>query len=325
MVTINPSAFGPSAQRPTDFPPTWAAYNRAQVSEKDRFMELLADLCASVPQPEYQRGRPRLSIADMLFAATFKVYSGFSSRRFTGDLGIAHERGHIDKVPHFNSVSNYLSDPTLTPIIKGLIEASAMPMRNIETTFAADASGFSTSQFDRWVNRYSGKDMISRKWWKVHAMVGVQTNIVTAIEITPKDVNDYRMFTTLFDSTVERFQMNEVLADKGYFGESNLAHAAGQGVTPFIPFKKNTNGKGSPVWQQLYAYFMFHRDEFLAHYHKRSNVETTFSMVKMKFGPAVRAKSDSGQVNEILLKFLAHNVCQLIQAMERFGVNIAFR
>ena len=34
---------------------------------------------------------------------------------------------------------------------------------------------------------------------------------------------------------------------------------------------------------------MFHlynpnRDEFLSHYHKRSNVETTFSMIKAKFG-----------------------------------------
>ncbi len=31
------------------------------------------------------------------------------------------------------------------------------------------------------------------------------------------------------------------------------------------------------MWGQMYHYFMFRREEFLAHYHKRSNVESTFS------------------------------------------------
>jgi len=35
---------------------------------------------------------------------------------------------------------------------------------------------------------------------------------------------------------------------------------------------------------------MFHRETFLQHYHKRSNAETTFSMIKAKFGEVVRAK-----------------------------------
>jgi len=42
---------------------------------------------------------------------------------------------------------------------------------------------------------------------------------------------------------------------------------------------------------------MYNREEFLAHYHKRSNVETAFSMIKAKFGDAVRSKSDIGQLN----------------------------
>ena len=43
----------------------------------------------------------------------------------------------------------------------------------------------------------------------------------------------------------------------------------------------------------------------MAHYHQRSNVESTFSMVKRKFGASVRAKTPAAQLNEVLLKALS--------------------
>ncbi len=46
-----------------------------------------------------------------------KVYSRFSSRRFTSDLREANVRGLIGRVPHFNSVTGYLANPELTPIL----------------------------------------------------------------------------------------------------------------------------------------------------------------------------------------------------------------
>ena len=38
----------------------------------------------------------------------------------------------------------------------------------------------------------------------------------------------------------------------------------------------------------------------MAHYHKRSNVESTFSMMKRKFGDALRSKTDVAMVDEKL-------------------------
>ena len=94
---------------------TWTNYNAAQSEEKHRFVELLADLCSTVPQPVQQgKGRPRLPLSDMVFASVYKVYVGFSSRRFTSDLREAYTAGLIDSTPHFNSVSNYLSILELT-------------------------------------------------------------------------------------------------------------------------------------------------------------------------------------------------------------------
>ncbi len=63
---------------------------------------------------------------------------------------------------------------------------------------------------------------------------------------------------------------------------------------------------------------------FGPHYHKRSSVESAFSMIKAKFGSAVRSKSDQGQVNEVLAKVLWHNICALIQAMHELGIEPGF-
>jgi len=58
-------------------------------------------------------------------------------------------------------------------------------------------------------------------------------------------------------------------------------------------------------------------------YHRRSNVETTFSMIKGKFGGRLRSKSATGQINEVLCKVLC-NVCCLIQSIYEVGVEPSF-
>jgi hypothetical protein len=74
----------------------------------------------------------------------------------------------------------------------------------------------------------------------------------------------------------------------------------------------------------MYYYFMHNREEFLAHYHKRSNVETAFSMIKAKFGDAVQSKSHIGQLNEVPCKVLCHNLCVIIQAIHESGIDPTF-
>ena len=91
----------------------WPAYNAAQTSEKKTFQSLLADLCQGVEEPTQEKGRPRASLRDMVFAMAFKVYSTVSARRFQCDLDDACERGHIEKTPHYNTVLKYfeLAEP----------------------------------------------------------------------------------------------------------------------------------------------------------------------------------------------------------------------
>lgn len=74
----------------------------------------------------------------------------------------------------------------------------------------------------------------------------------------------------------------------------------------------------------MFKHFKNNQEEFLRHYHKRSNAETGFYMIKTKFGEFVRSKNDIAQENEILVKVLCHNLCVLIQEMFLQNVDINF-
>jgi transposase len=72
------------------------------------------------------------------------------------------------------------------------------------------------------------------------------------------------------------------------------------------------------------VHFQFKKDEFLQHYHKRSNVESTFSMMKRKFGDGLRSKTDTAMVNQTLCKVLCHNLVVLIHEMYELGIDPVF-
>ena len=64
------------------------------------------------------------------------------------------------------------------------------------------------------------------------------------------------------------------------------------------------------MWTKMYRLFMYQREAFMDHYHKRSNLETAYSiMIKGEFGSGLRSKSNVGQINEALCKVLRHSIC----------------
>lgn len=89
----------------------WKAYNTAQTHEKSELQALLYELCRNVSEPEKRkgRGRPQLSLSDMIFSSTYKVYSTVSGRRFSTDLREAKQRGYLARLPHYNSPSRALT------------------------------------------------------------------------------------------------------------------------------------------------------------------------------------------------------------------------
>ena len=308
----------------------WVNYNNSQFHEQEHFVELLRDLCNGIPQPEQTFGRPRLPLSDVVFGLVYRTYSTMSGRRFMTDLKEAQTKELVTKPASFTSSFRYLENTNLTPLLKVLIEQSANPLKSIETDFAVDSSGFATTTYNRWFDHKWGKVRSEAKWIKAHLMCGVKTHVVTSVEVTPTETADSPQLPQLVNVTAKTFDINEVSADKAYSSRKNLHAVEAVNGTAYIPFKNRTNGIGSKgdgfdgLWNRMWHYYNFNKEVFLQHYHKRSNVETAFSMIKMKFGGSVRAKTAIAQVNEVLCKILCHNICVLINSIYELGLEPTF-
>jgi hypothetical protein len=223
----------------------WAAYNDAQTHEKDHVARLLRDLCSAIDEPEQKRGRPRIPVADQVFAAVMKVYAGISARRAMCDLRDLAGRGYLSRVPHFNSVLNALENPAIAPLLTAMIEESAAPLASVESDFAVDSSGFASSVYRRWYSEEYGEEKPTVQWIKAHLMVGTRTNIVTSVEVTDSSAHDSRFLEPLLHASMQRFDVKRLSADKAYSSVRLLNRIHDAGAMPLIPF--STTLQASPT------------------------------------------------------------------------------
>jgi len=318
----------PEAKKPPKrktYPQKWAEYNEAQTHERERVELLLKSLCDGVEDPPRhpKGGRKRVPKRDLIFALVMKVYTTFSGRRADTDIRGCHERGHITKAPHYNTVFRTMEDEATTAILTRLIEESAAPLAEIENLagqFAADASGFSTVTYDRWFDQKHGKLRAKHEWVKLHIMVGTLTGVVTGVSVSGE--GDCPVLPRLIEQTTKTCVPKEVSADKAYLSKDNLAAIDKIGAVPFIPFKSNSVGERSksPHWRRMWARFVFDGNAFMERYHRRSCVEAVFSAIKRKFGSAVRSIHATARTNEVLAKVLLHNLTCIVHAVTEHGI-----
>jgi len=308
---------------------SWPAYNAAQTTEKEHIELLLKSLCTSIeePAPKPQGGRPSIPLRDKIFAAVMKVYTTFSGRRASTDIRGCAERGHIEDAPHYNSIFRCLESADTTSLLTRLIEESAAPLAEIENLvgqFAQDSTGFSTTSYERWFSVKHQRVASTHPWVKCHLMCGTATNVVTSVKVSGEA--DCPLLPDLLKKTAQRFKVREVSGDKAYLSKDNLEAIDDVGAVPFIPFKRNSVGMASKSvhWRKMWAHFTLKSEDFLAHYHRRSNVESTMWMIKSKFGGAVRSKLPTAQVNEVLCKVLLHNLSCITHAVAEFGIEVDF-
>lgn len=303
----------------------WHNYNEAQMHEGECFAKLYRALCDSVREPERppRRGRPFLPLSDVLYGIGVKVYSGMSGRRAMSDIWSAKEQGLLDKAPSFASVGRYLKNPELTPLLESMITLSSLPLREVETHFAQDSTGFSANSYHKWYEEKWGaddsKEKKERKWAKAHFTVGIKSHIIAKANVTANPSGDSPFLIPHLNTVKEYFTVKEYSADLGYLSKPNLLAIEKAGATPLIKFKKNSVphlvvDEGDAVWNRLLAYFTFNRAEFDKRYHQRNNVESAIGAVKAKLGEKLLCKSDEGMVNEVLTKALVYNITALVHA-----------
>jgi hypothetical protein len=221
----------------------------------------------------------------MIFCIVFKVFSRLSARRFGSDLREAKARGLIKTVPCPTSLAEYTRYESLYLVLQNLLVKSSLPLCEVETVFAVDSTGFGTPRRKVWFNRHANRHEKRRDYVKLHAMVGVKSNVMSAES----------MYTVLL-----------------------------RGGIPYIAFRKNCALDAdykSTFWKDMLYLYKTRHPVFTEHYFLRNNVEATFHSMKAKFGTRLLSKSKFGQFNEALAKAMCHNICMLIRSSHELGID----
>jgi len=74
----------------------------------------------------------------------------------------------------------------------------------------------------------------------------------------------------------------------------------------------------------MFLLYKYYKESFIQDYHKRSNLETTFSMIKAKFGGRLKSRTITAQTKELLCKVLCHNLVCVVQSIYELGIEPTF-
>ncbi|HEA46569.1 MAG TPA: IS4/IS5 family transposase [Candidatus Pacearchaeota archaeon] len=305
----------------------WHKYNLAKTNEKRMFVELLNDLTKIIKEPEYKFGRPPIPIRDFIFCTGLKLYSNYSGRKAVSDYRTSMEAGYVSRTPHFNTIKDFLNCPATYDLLSKLLTISAMPLKKLEDKYSLDSSGFGTYTSERWNRVKWGKNVKWKDYLKGHILIGTRTNIICEAEITPGTFSDVRQAPKMILQANANFKMKELSADKAYNSKLVFRILNAISTVPYIPFKHSTKApdpNNPEIWNNMFLLFRDKKEEWGQHYFKRENVETTFAMVKRRLGEHLLSKNYTAQRNELLMKFICHNICCLIQAIFDHKIRVNF-
>ena len=129
------------------------------------------------------------------------------------------------------------------------------------------------------------------------------------------------------DDTCKIFNIKEISADAGYLSKDNVKAIHEINAKPFIMGKKNVNvpnKNSTSAWGKMLGLWKRNQMYFAEHYHKRSNVESTFGALKRKFGDFCRCKKEESQENEILCRIVCFNTAILSESLLSFDLKPKF-
>jgi len=272
-------------------------------------------------------GRPPFNLNDIIICLAIKEYFGKSLRRSMGIIRFVAKATNMHlKIPCFKTLSNYFNNGLLKPFLGELFEITSKPLSRLEKFFATDATGETTSTASTWYNIRIGKEIKKKDHITVHITTGTLLNPVTAIQVNAYEGEDNIIFRKHVKRTAKNFKIDEHSGDSKYLCKENCDLVEEIGGKPFFRPKSNTlvKSRGSYAWLRMMLYYHNHPIKAKRSYNRRSNVESTNSAKKRKFGSHVRSKNDTAKENESAFQWLGYNFSVLSRAYYQFDIEPYF-
>ena len=329
---LNPYIPKPYGEKKT-YPQDWNIYRRACSQEKLMFLRIIKDAVdhMMIDEDYSGNGRPSAYYGDILKSLCIKSFHNYSGWRLESELRIARSMGIIDEIYKRTTLMKYMQDKKIIKLLHKLYRIIAQPVSPIEVYFAADATGISNAYGNiRWMNIRNTKaeKKKRREYSKLHIISGCKTNVIASAKITNGYAHESPHFKSLLDDTAKIFSVKEISADSGYLSYDNVKAVSDMRIAPYIKGKKGVSIPGirgvmSP-WGAMLRLWKHHQMFFAEHFHKRSNVESTFGSLKRKYGDFCRCKKPESQECEILSKIVCFNAGVLSEALLSFDLKPEF-
>jgi hypothetical protein len=292
----------------------WSRYDAFLSQEPELFLCRLRELMNDFPtwQRRARTGRPAADERIVLAGLVLRQYLRATFRQVESYLRIVQEFMGFGWTYDATTLSLKNRQPRFTHLFQRFHAWILRRHGRRKCIIATDATGYAGRK-QVWSQTDYGL-RATGDFVKSHAAVMVPQMLYVSSLQTAPNLHDSQAFAAVWESIPGHIKPTRSLADSAYAGKACLRAAKQGGAVPMHAIKKNAKWHHQPGsdYEKMVRFQRTFPTRARTLLGQRSLVESTFQQTKNRFGDRLACRSQTGRINEIQTKQIAHNIRTII-------------